>query len=126
MLQSNGDAGSKSVVTVPITEAQMELWLATQLGDDASRSFNQVFMVRLRGSLQLAELGRAVQAVVDRHDALRTTFLPDGSGQRISPTLKIELSRQDISALSNADQEEQLAEMAKRRMKPNLTWLTGH
>ncbi|MGH9593298.1 MAG: phosphopantetheine-binding protein, partial [Bryobacteraceae bacterium] len=37
----------EEAVTLPLTEPQKELWLASQAGENASRAFNQVFAVHL-------------------------------------------------------------------------------
>jgi amino acid adenylation domain-containing protein len=50
-----------------------------------------------------------LQQLVDHHDGLRTTFEPDGSIQRISPTAKIELPCRDLSDLGPAEQEKEIA-----------------
>ena len=74
------------------------------------RAFNQVFSIRLRGPAKLAALRQTLQELVNRHDALRTTFLSDGSGQRILPHLKIDVPFQDLSSVSGSDPQRSLAE----------------
>ena len=69
----------------PLTEAQMEIWLATQLGNDASRAFNENIVLQFKGTLDLDAIRLAVQRTVDRHEALRTTFSRDGTYQRVNP-----------------------------------------
>jgi hypothetical protein len=63
---------------VPSTEAQREIWLAAKLGEDASLAYNEAVALHLRGTLDRAALAQALQDLVDRHDALRATFGPDG------------------------------------------------
>ena len=101
-------------VIVPLTEAQKELWLAAQLGDDASRAFNDSTVIHLNGPLKLDVMCEAWKTIVDRHDGLRTTFLPDGSGQKISPGLKLDVPLSDISSLPDAEREAQLAQQVKQ------------
>ncbi|MDB6121274.1 MAG: amino acid adenylation enzyme/thioester reductase family protein, partial [Pedosphaera sp.] len=125
ILQRNAGKESKEAVTLPMTEAQMELWLATQLGDDASRSFNQVFLVHLRGSLHLEKLVQTLAEVVDRHDALRATFLPDGSGQKILPKFELNIHTLDISSLSNAEQEEKFAKVVSLEDETKFDLVNG-
>ena len=93
----------------PLTESQTEIWLATRLGEDASRAFNESFTVRLRGELDLKAMRWAVQQMVDRHDALRATVSADGDYQRIAPSLSVDLPLTD---LSNLDQESRKARLA--------------
>jgi amino acid adenylation domain-containing protein len=100
-------------IVLPLSEAQSEVWLATQQGENASRAFNQVFCLRLRGSLQLEPLRQSLNTLVARHDALRTTFLPDGSGQRIAPTGALDLTVTDISGENLSERDRRLAEITR-------------
>ncbi len=112
-------AEQAEMVTLPLSESQMELWLASRASEDASRAFNQVFAIRLTGRSNEAALQNMLQQLVDRHDALRTTFAPDGSGQRIFPTWKIDLRSRDLSALNDSERERALAEaMAQEDQTP--------
>ncbi len=99
------------VLTLPMTEAQSELWAAAQLGADASCAFNQIISIHFRGALQLDELREALQELVDRHDALRTTFLPDSSEQQILPARELDVPLFDFSSLDDEKREEQLTEI---------------
>ncbi|MBX9458403.1 MAG: amino acid adenylation domain-containing protein [Rhizobium sp.] len=65
-----------------LTEAQSEIWLAAQLGDEASCSFNESCSLTLDGLLDQDALLRALETVVARHDALHIRF--DRSGQRFA------------------------------------------
>ena len=85
-------------IVLPMTEAQREIWLASQLGADVSRTYNEAYVVRARGPLRREALATALQDLVDRHDALRTTFAADGSNQRIAPSLSVNLEYADLSA----------------------------
>jgi amino acid adenylation domain-containing protein len=85
-------------VPLPLTEAQAEIWLASQAGTGASSAYNESRVLDLRGPLQTGALQRAVQQLVNRHEALRATFAADGSTQRIRDHLSIELPVTDLSA----------------------------
>jgi amino acid adenylation domain-containing protein len=96
---------------IALTEGQQEIWLATQLGDDASRAFNLASTLRLRGPLRLGALQEAVQQLVARHEALRAIPGGDGETQRILPTLAVQVPLEDLSGLSAAERERRLAEL---------------
>jgi amino acid adenylation domain-containing protein len=103
-------ADETGVISLPLTDSQTELWLASQSGEESSLAFNQVFTLRLGGELDAEALSEIIQQLVDRHDALRTTFAADGSSQMISPSAKIVPSIRDLSALSDVEQEQGVAD----------------
>lgn len=91
--------------TYPLTEPLAEVWLASQVSDDASLCFNEVVNLRLTGDLDESALARSIQDLVNRHEALRATFLPDGEGFRIQPKLEIGMPVVDLTGKSEADRE---------------------
>ncbi|MFN2384830.1 MAG: amino acid adenylation domain-containing protein [Thermoanaerobaculia bacterium] len=89
----------------PLTEGQKEIWVGTQIHEKASRAYNDCQALHLRGPLRVSDLEQAVQAVVDRHDALRTTFSADGEFQQVAPRLPAALAFSDLSGLGDAERE---------------------
>ena len=63
----------------PSTAFQRGLYLLHRL-EPAGRSYRMAITVRLRGRPSRAALSRAVERLVDRHEALRTVLRPDGCG----------------------------------------------
>ena len=63
-----------------LSYAQQRLWFLDQLapGDPA---YNACIALRLRGGLDLNRLRRAFEAVVQRHEAVRTVFRPGADGE---------------------------------------------
>ena len=76
----------------PLSFSQERLWFLYQL-DPTSYAFNITNAVRLIGTLNVAALERALNEIVRRHEALRTTFTNiDGEPvQIIAPELRIPL-----------------------------------
>jgi amino acid adenylation domain-containing protein len=72
-------AGGEVLRTAAATEAQREIWASVQMGDRANCAYNESQSLRLQGELNIPALDRALQTLVQRHEALRTTFSPDGS-----------------------------------------------
>src|SRR5438270_7704421 len=58
---------------MPLSYAQQRLWLVSQT-EDGSRAYHMPFGVELRGRLDVEALCRALDRMVERHEALRTTF----------------------------------------------------
>ncbi|HEY6390559.1 MAG TPA: amino acid adenylation domain-containing protein, partial [Bryobacteraceae bacterium] len=90
----------------PLTEAQIEIRLSAQLGDEESCSYNEGFTVRLRGSLNEDALRKSLQVIVDRHEALRSVLTESGDALRILPHIDVPLPAVDLSMLP--DRVEQL------------------
>jgi natural product biosynthesis luciferase-like monooxygenase protein/amino acid adenylation domain-containing protein len=95
------------VRSVPTTEAQKQLWVLAQMGDDASCAYNETICLRLRGPLHMAALTNAVQALVRRHEALRTSIGDDGEAQLVHPPPPpLELPLTDFSGAPTAGERE--------------------
>ncbi|PCC68478.1 Acyl transferase domain-containing protein [Nannocystis exedens] len=80
----------------PTTPLQQELWTFAQLGPDASAACNEGVSLRLRGALDVAALRRALRAVIDRHEALRTAFAGDGRTRTVAPAVAFDLPVVDV------------------------------
>ncbi|MGW2326184.1 non-ribosomal peptide synthase/polyketide synthase [Streptomyces sp. NPDC001700] len=65
--------------TLPLSFAQQRLWFLHTLQPDEA-GYNSAVALRLTGALNVAALSRALDALVARHEALRTVF-EDGDGQ---------------------------------------------
>ncbi len=113
------------VVVVPTTDSQRELWLSAQMGDDANRAYIQPFTVRLRGPLDERALLAALEAIVARHEALRTTFSADGLSQRIAPTAEAPFELVDLTGRDEDDVAEELARLEDRDAHATLDLAAG-
>ena len=85
---------------VPTTEPQREVWLAAKLATDASLAYNESVSLRLRGRLEIAALERALVDLVSLHDALRTTFSPDGDTFCVLGSVAVPLLRTNLADLT--------------------------
>jgi amino acid adenylation domain-containing protein len=88
---------------VPTTEAQRELWLADQLGREASLAYNESVSLLLEGELDVAVLQDALLALSDRHEALRSTISTDGASLMIAPRGSLQAKIVDLSTLGEAE-----------------------
>ncbi|CEJ85457.1 Amino acid adenylation domain protein [Hyphomicrobium sp. GJ21] len=91
--------------TLPVTPQQREVWVESQMGDDASCAYNQCFVLHLRGPLSLASMQSALDQVIARHAALRTSFDKSGDKQRILPSRAVTIIFEDLSAIDPAQQQ---------------------
>jgi amino acid adenylation domain-containing protein len=92
---------------IGLTDAQRGFWAQTALGPDAARAYNVSYTVELRGSYDHAAMQRAFQAVVQRHEALRTRLGADSNSQVVAPWAEIEVPLVDVSHLGALEREAQ-------------------
>jgi glutamate-1-semialdehyde-2,1-aminomutase len=91
--------------TLPLTEAQRAIWALTQMGEDASRAYHESSTMDVPGAFDVAAIRQALQGLVNRHEALRITFSPEGDFQQIHPRLKIDVPLIDFSNLDEFERE---------------------
>ncbi|WP_420124962.1 non-ribosomal peptide synthase/polyketide synthase [Longimicrobium sp.] len=93
---------------LPLSFTQQRLWFLEQLGSPGS-VYHLHKSLRLRGALDVDALARAVDGVVARHEALRTTFAQvDGVPvQRIAPAAAsgFHLVEHDLEGRADAEAE---------------------
>lgn len=91
---------------LPLSFAQQRLWLIQQL-DPASIGYSIPSALRLHGQLDAVALQGALDAVVARHESLRTRFVvADGEAvQIIDPPQAVPLARVDLRHLPPAERE---------------------
>jgi amino acid adenylation domain-containing protein len=104
---------------LPLSFAQQRLWLLDQL-EPGSVRYNIPIIVRMIGSLDVAALRQSLDHVVQRHEALRTTFtLADGQPvQRIASASRLlvpVLDLRDEPAGHRAQHAEQLSAAEAQR-----------
>jgi len=78
-------------LTVPLTIEQQQLWLLTQMSAEASVVYHELILLDLHGPLNVSALQHAIHALVQRHEALRTTIDRSGEVQYVTPALTIEV-----------------------------------
>ncbi|MEU2257913.1 amino acid adenylation domain-containing protein [Nocardia xishanensis] len=66
---------------IPLSPAQQRMWVLNRL-DPTSPAYNIAVALRLTGELDVAAMRRALRAVVDRHESLRTMYPADAEGPR--------------------------------------------
>ncbi|MFD2934793.1 amino acid adenylation domain-containing protein [Spirosoma flavum] len=108
-------AGPEIVRVAPSIEPQMEIWTACLLGgDDANRAYNLSNSLRFTGVLDRLAMEQAIQALVRRHEALRSVFSANGEHIFILKELLIDITYQDVSAKETDEKELLLADYIKQ------------
>ncbi|MEV5320350.1 non-ribosomal peptide synthase/polyketide synthase [Streptomyces sp. NPDC052687] len=114
----SGEAPPAAIVPVPrdmpapMSYAQQRLWFLQEFAP-GSGEYVTALALRLRGRLDVPALTAALRALVERHEALRTTFdAVDGHGvQIVHPAREVPLTLHDLSALAESDRAARLAEL---------------
>ncbi|WP_299258185.1 non-ribosomal peptide synthetase [uncultured Aquimarina sp.] len=64
----------------PISDSQRRLWILSQF-EDASKAYNMPYSLPLKGSYDVDDFKKAINATIERHEILRTIFKEDTSGE---------------------------------------------
>ena len=109
-----------------LTASQAEIWLAGQLGGpDASRAYNESVSLRLQGELNEEALRTALQALAQRHEALRATVSADGRLLCVLAEAPVALACLDLSGELPEAQEEAVARHAAEHAHHVFDLLAG-
>src|SRR2546421_12433628 len=96
---------------IPLSYAQQRLWFLHQLeGTSGEYHVPEAFL--LRGDLDRDALSRALDAIVARHESLRTRF-PTLAGrpvQVVEPELRLRLRPDEVGEVAEPEQADRLAE----------------
>jgi amino acid adenylation domain-containing protein len=95
----------------PTTEAQREIWLACQLGTEASLAYNESVSLRIEGTLHPEALQRTLRTLSNRHEALRATISDDGMSLLIAAEGQLVADIVHLSANSEADRQAAMARL---------------
>src|ERR1051325_3705693 len=84
----------------PVSFAQQRLWFLDQLAP-GSPFYNLPQVISIKGNLNVDALQRTLKEIVNRHEALRTTFSAgaDGPTQVVAKTATITVPVIDLSSL---------------------------
>ncbi|MEG4217554.1 amino acid adenylation domain-containing protein [Microcoleus sp. Pol14C6] len=118
-------AGGELFACVPATESQKEIWIAVQMGDEANCAYNESMCLRLQGNLDIESLRFSIQELVQRHEALRTTFSPDGSTLCIASSVKLDIPAIDLSIVDARDRESKLAHLRRQEVDHPFNLVRG-
>jgi amino acid adenylation domain-containing protein/non-ribosomal peptide synthase protein (TIGR01720 family) len=98
---------------LPLSFAQQRLWFLHQLDPDDT-SYTMPAAVRLQGRLNVTALEQSLNAIVQRHEILRTQFVTIAGQptQVILPTVTLPLAQVDLRSLSSLEQDAEVQKLA--------------
>ena len=114
---------SGSTREAPLTEAQLEIWLSAQLGDEASCAYNESFTLHLRGTLHEQVLRASLNDLLSRHGALRATVVPESNSLRFGSATQFPISFEDLS--SAVDAESRLSRIKHKEARTPFDLING-
>ncbi|MGZ9705569.1 non-ribosomal peptide synthetase [Pseudomonas sp. GNP013] len=111
---------------VPLSYSQQRMWFLWQMEPD-SPAYNVGGMARLRGVLDVGRFEAALQALIMRHETLRTTF-PSVDGvayQRVAAQTGLRMDWQDASALNETERQQRIQQLADHEAHTPFNLETG-
>jgi amino acid adenylation domain-containing protein len=102
----------------PLSFSQERLWFIHQLQPDSS-TYNVSLAFRLQGLLNICALEHSLNEIIQRHEALRTTFLASENKpvQVIAPSLNLMLPVVDLRELPEIERETQVLQLVKNEVQ---------
>ena len=132
-IQASGQRNQQTAIgkvdrrqAVPLSYSQQRMWFLWQMEPD-SPAYNVGGMARLRGVLDVGRFEAALQALIMRHETLRTTF-PSVNGvaqQKVAAQSSVRMSWQDFSALHEAERQQRLQQLADQEAHSPFNLETG-
>jgi thioesterase domain-containing protein/acyl carrier protein/NRPS condensation-like uncharacterized protein len=100
---------------LPLSFPQERLWFLQQLEPGKAAAYNMPFGFRISGSLNQLALEQSLNAIIQRHEALRTTFtsVTGQPTQVIHPTFSFRLSVINFQMLPQEKREKKVMELVK-------------
>ena len=112
-------------VPIPLTEAQKEIWLASQMGGEAELAYNESLKFEFHGAFDLEVFRQAAQLLVKRYPILLARIEQDGLSQRLQPDLQMEVPFIDLSAQSPQNRDAGLRDLIEREISSRFDLAAG-
>jgi amino acid adenylation domain-containing protein len=105
---------SSQTADAPLSFAQQRFWFVEHMGA-AGAAYHIPLVLTLRGMLDVDALRQALDGLVARHEALRTTFHLHGAEpvQTVAPTVSVDVPLHDLSSLRSDEREAEAERIAR-------------
>src|SRR5450432_712336 len=119
-------AGREIVLIAPTVEPQQEIWLSCIIGGpDANRGYNESVSLLMKGVWDEPAMEKSLEALIQRHEALRAAFSADGSEICIYKDFPLSLVYEDLSQIAASGQKEFISAFAKNDAETPFDLLNG-
>ncbi len=103
----------------PLSSAQMRMYLLREFGGEGDISYNQPKVLSLRGRVDIDRLEGAFKQLIERHDALRTSFkIINGFPVSIVNQKFLEIQKPFFKKVFGRRRQEEIDEIIKNFIKP--------
>jgi hypothetical protein len=102
----------------PVSFAQQRLWFLDQL-EPGSPFYNLPQVISIKGNLNVDALQRTLNEIINRHEALRTTFSAgsDGPTQIVAKTATIMVPVNDLTSLPASEHDTTVLKLAREEAR---------
>lgn len=111
--------------TVPTTEAQMEVFAASEMGEDANCAYVESVSLILKGELDRGAMEQTLQDLVDRHESLRSVISASGLRMVVFTHAELAIPYHDLSGLDEQARASRMQELAVADMTQPFDLLHG-
>ncbi|MEO6632946.1 MAG: amino acid adenylation domain-containing protein, partial [Mucilaginibacter sp.] len=119
-------AGPEISLIAPATEPQVEIWTSCLIGGEAANcAYNECFSLLLTGIFNTNAMMRALQGMVNMHEALRMSFSADGKNICVYKELVLDIDYKELSASTGAQQQDFINEYNKQIALTPFNLVTG-
>ena len=118
-------AGPTIARTAPSTEAQREVWIASQMGQEASCAYIESVSLGLTGPLDRGLMERTILQLVARHEGLRSVISADGMRVIVQENMDVPFAYSDLADKQGTELQRELQAIADRDMSMSFDLLHG-
>lgn len=104
IIKSFVSAGS-TMVKVPMSGAQKEIWISSKMAAEASCAYNQAIQIGISGNCKVDVLQKAAKQVIDNHDVFRAVCSDDGQWMLFDAVVFSSVPVVDISGFTSEAKE---------------------
>ncbi|GMV31581.1 MAG: hypothetical protein AMXMBFR59_37060 [Rhodanobacteraceae bacterium] len=111
---------------IALSFAQQRLWFVDRL-EGGTPQYNMASAFRVRGPLRTADLRRALDRLLARHEALRTVYVEEEGqpGQRVLPPAAAPLREVDLRSLEPSLRERELRRLVAQQTREPFDLASG-
>lgn len=103
-------------IALPLSFSQQRLWFIDQLGSGGTE-YNLPMGIKINGKLNKVALAQAINAVVERHEVLRSVYHNvDGKGIQVVQNIdSVPMDMIDLCSMTPAEQDERIMELLHKQ-----------